>query len=78
MEIKLPIQINLPDDWLEQIVNRLKNDPEAEWVEIIRCKNCKYRTPLWGSCKLLTEKFRQSAFVDDNGFCSMAERKNND
>lgn len=77
-EIKLPIQVNLPDDWLEQIVNRLKNDPEAEWVEIIRCKNCKYRTPFRGSCKLLTEKYRQSTFVDDNGFCSMAERRINE
>ena len=41
-EIKAPIQINLPDDWIEQIVNRLRNDPEAEWVEIVRCKDCKY------------------------------------
>ena len=41
-EIKVPIQVNLPDDWVEQIVNRLRNDPEAEWVEIIRCKDCKH------------------------------------
>lgn len=41
-EIKLPIQVNLPDDWVEQVVNRLRNDPEAEWVEIVRCKDCKY------------------------------------
>lgn len=42
-EIKVPIQVNLPDDWVEQIINRLKNDPEAEWVEIVRCKDCKHR-----------------------------------
>lgn len=41
-EIKVPIQINLPDDWVEQIIERLRNDPEAEWVEIVRCKDCKY------------------------------------
>ena len=41
-EIKLPIHVNFPDDWMEQIVNRLRNDPEAEWVEIVRCKDCKY------------------------------------
>lgn len=23
--------------------DRLRNDPEAEWVEIIRCKDCKYQ-----------------------------------
>ena len=41
-EIKVPIQVNLPDDWIEQIVNRLRNDPEAEWIEVIRCKDCKH------------------------------------
>ena len=40
--IKVPIQVNLPDDWIEQIVNRLRNDPQAEWVEIVRCKDCKH------------------------------------
>ena len=33
--LTVPIQVNLPDDWLEQIVNRLRNDPESEWVEIV-------------------------------------------
>ena len=42
IDLKVPIQVNLPDDWIEQIVNRLRNDPEAEWVEIVRCKDCKY------------------------------------
>ena len=31
-EIRLPIQVNLPDDWMEQIVNRLRNDPELEYT----------------------------------------------
>lgn len=42
-EIKFPIQVDLPDDWVEQIVNRLRNDPEAEWAEIVRCKECKHK-----------------------------------
>ena len=41
-EIKVPIQINLPEDWIEQIVDRLRHDPDAEWAEIIRCKDCKH------------------------------------
>jgi hypothetical protein len=41
-KIKVPIQVNLPDDWVEQIVNRLRNDPEAEWIEIVRCRDCKH------------------------------------
>lgn len=40
--ITVPIQVNLPDDWIEQIVNRLRNDPKSEWVEIVRCKDCKH------------------------------------
>ena len=42
-EIKVQIQVNLPDDWVEQIVNRLRNDPDAKWVEVTRCKDCKHK-----------------------------------
>lgn len=31
--ITVPIQVNFPDDWLERIIDRLRNDPDAEWVE---------------------------------------------
>ena len=37
--ITVPIQVNLPDDWIEQIVNRLRNDPEFAQSE--------YRTDEW-------------------------------
>ena len=77
-EIKVPIQVNLPDDWIEQIVNRLRNDPEAEWVEIVRCKDCKHRSSYWGNCRLLEEKYHQSVLVDGDSFCSMAERRTDD
>ena len=40
--ITVPIQVNLPEDWREQIIERLKNDPEAEWVRVVRCKDCKH------------------------------------
>ena len=67
-EIKVPIQINLPDDWVEQIVNRLKNDPEAEWAEIVRCKDCKWKQG--SECVRFAEV---RPFPDD--FCSRAERR---
>lgn len=72
-EIKVPIQVNLPDDWVEQIVNRLRNDPEAEWVEIIRCKDCKHYYALnevRGNCS--EYNFVEKIPID---FCSWAERK---
>ena len=74
-EIKVPIQVNLPDDWVEQIVNRLRNDPEAEWVEIIRCKDCKYGVQdeigRW-YCRGLGCQIGDD---DGSGFCSDAERR---
>lgn len=77
-EIKVPIRVNLPDDWLEQIVNRLRNDPEAEWVEIIRCKDCKHYqfadNRAFGMPVKMCEWFGFED-VDDDDFCSRAERR---
>ena len=79
-EIKVPIQVNLPDDWVEQIVNRLRNDPEAEWVEIIRCKDCKH----WreGTAFSYCDKLHGMGVLDaldymtaEDDYCSMAERE---
>lgn len=72
-EIKVPIQVNLPDDWVEQIVNRLRNDPEAEWVEIIRCKDCKHNPKdEWFGCPMshLNEKQRP-----ETAWCWKGERR---
>ena len=71
-KITVPIQVNLPDDWIEQIVNRLRNDPESEWVEIVRCKDCKHYTePNIECCELYGAMILWSK--DD--FCSRGERR---
>lgn len=68
--ITVPIQVNLPDDWIEQIVNRLRNDPESEWVEIVRCKDCAHyikhdkRCAVWNHGGIVTY-----------GFCFLGERR---
>jgi len=75
-EIKVPIQVNLPDDWIEQIVNRLRNDPEAEWVEIVRCKDCKNNPKeSWFECPMshLSEKQRP-----ETAWCWKGERKDDE
>lgn len=76
-EIKIPVQINLPDDWKEQIVERLKNDPDAmtfavEWVEVIRCKDCKFwenqdESMRWLPCMNMR--------MNGHWFCGSAERR---
>ena len=67
-EIKVPIQVNLPDDWVEQIVDRLRNDPDAEWVEIIRCKDCAKRE----HCRTSTV---WAVAPNDDWYCADAERR---
>ena len=77
-EIKVPIQVNLPDDWVEQIVDRLRNDPDAEWVEIIRCKDCKWygrvdKRRFYRGMDCLQKHI--DTIVPDRDFCSKAERR---
>lgn len=66
--ITVPIQVNLPEDWIEQIIERLRNDPEVEWVEITRCKDCK-----WKQGSECTRFAEVRPFPND--FCSRAERR---
>lgn len=78
--LTVPIQVNLPDDWVEQIVSRLRNDPESEWVEIVRCKDCKFWTHIkrtnryW--CKTDEGLYDLNPSPDD--YCSRAKRKEGD
>ena len=74
IDLKLPIQVNLPDDWIEQIVNRLRNDPDAEWVEVTRCKDCKYSDENW---RRVSVKWLPCMDIrpGSNWYCGSAERR---
>ena len=75
-----------PDiDCLDCIIeNAIKNAPEVDAVEVVRCKDCKhyhqYRvgksTDLceWGKCKLIS----MDVDMPENGYCCFGERKDND
>lgn len=71
--ITVPINVNLPDDWIEQIVNRLRNDPDADWAEVIRCKDCKYNRNPPSAGNALCDNFY--GMTDQNGFCHFGERR---
>ena len=75
-EITLPIQVNLPDDWVDQIINRLRNDPDADWVEVIRCKDCKYAEVAdpEDSQDGYTCQFHRGSIWFSGSYCSWAER----
>ena len=65
-ELTLPIKVNLPEDWIQQVIERLRNDPDAEWVEIIRCKYCRYDD----NCAI-----QDIAQMGNRFFCGLAERR---
>ena len=60
--ISIPITINLPDDWKEQILERVKQD--GDWVLVTRCEDC-----FWHQKCL----YEQGLGFD--GFCSKGEPK---
>lgn len=60
--ISIPITINLPDDWKEQILERVKQD--GDWVLVTRCVDC-----YWHQNCL----YEQHLGLD--GFCSKGEPK---
>lgn len=70
-KIEVPVQVNLPEDWLEQILDRLKNDPESEWAQVVRCKDCKWnKADEWVDC-VMNGMYGKTT----NNFCSRAERR---
>ncbi len=76
-EITVPINVNLPDDWIEQIVKRLRNDPDSEWVEVTRCKDCKNWDTTWQND--WAKNYHYCPLIDGtrNGdwYCADAERR---
>ena len=72
-KMEIPITINLPDDWLDQVVERIKND--GDLVLVTRCENCEHYTEKENKaykghfCKRMTE------FVQPEDFCSYAKPK---
>lgn len=63
-QIRIPIIVNLPDDWVEQVLNRMRNDPESDWVDVIRCKDC-----------IVNPICRFKTALGDDGYCSQGERR---
>lgn len=70
--ITFPIHVNLPDDWVDQIIDRLRNDPDADWVDVTRCRECKH----WKNEHLCESLSRFGSFETKADFyCGYAERR---
>lgn len=81
-KLEVPIQVNLPDDWIEQIIDRLRNDPDADWVEVIRCKDCKwYELPSHRITENCVRWWKNNGVllpIKPTDFCSYGERREDD
>lgn len=68
--ISVPIQVNLPDNWLDLIVERVKTDDD--WVAVTRCKDCRH----WyaDADTGMACEFTNMGQPED-GFCNWAEAK---
>lgn len=81
-KLEIPIHINLPDDWIEQVIERFKNDPDI--AEIVRCKDCRHYSELLlptfgikcGKCNWGDPYSTDERVWEENDFCNHGERRN--
>ena len=68
-KMEIPITINMPDDWLDKVVERIKKD--GDLVLVTRCENCDYYTGEEQNsyCE------RTAWFVQPEDFCSYAKQE---
>lgn len=65
---------------VETAFEKLYSLPDADVVEVVRCKDCRYFTPQagWGGgqCSYLEDKFElPEVLIFDDDYCSDGERK---
>jgi len=61
-----------------KIIDRIKQSPTADVVEVVRCKDCKHcqQYQKWNFDKYLGCNFNEEIYeVEPNHFCSYGERK---
>ena len=67
---EFPVKVNLPDNWADIIVEKLKKD-ESICMHVIRCKNCKWFGGIGCAIKIVDESDKPT----ESDFCSFAELK---
>lgn len=61
----------------EECLNEIYNAPTADVVEVVRCKDCKYKMTVNFNGEILIGCSNQSGLVDvcADGYCSYGERR---
>ena len=68
-------------DQIDKLARKILSDekllPSADVVEVVRCKDCKYREnrETWFACTYWNADPYEQPTVNDNDFCSYGERK---
>ncbi len=72
--ISVPITVNLPDNWLEMLFDRAKED--GVFLPVIRCKDCKWYG-LEGCPVTIVEDAIDGETIkpSEDDYCSFAEFK---
>ena len=60
-----------PVDDFKKIIRAISRTPTADVVEVVRCKECKYRD----DDDFCTGRGYPNALVPDDGFCDKGERR---
>lgn len=65
------------------IVSLIEKQPTADVVEVVRCRDCRYRgsgdvCPMFHLCYSVSEGYYWEDFTMDNKFCSYGAKKDGD
>lgn len=72
MGIKVPINVELPDNWAELVAQKLID--RGDCVLVVRCRDCKW----FGHSGCAIEVVDDSDRPKEDDYCSFGERKGED
>lgn len=72
-KIEIPIIVDMPENWADQVVEAMKKDPNAEWVDIVRCRECLHRDTSPSPRTIWCEKFEK--YFAKEFYCAFGERE---
>lgn len=83
-QLTVPINVNLPENWLDLVTERVKQD--GDYVLVTRCKDCKHRheaeCPMyheedieWDDDGYIERETIYHDWTEDDGYCDRGERK---
>ena len=73
-QLTVPIKVDLPEDWLDQIMERIKQD--GDWQLITRCRDCKHHEDEEPGMVYCPNQV--GGWVSEDFFCADGKRREED